>query len=261
MKPLRERIREGLVSFGVHVANDLSPKTALRLAQTGLDFVFIDTEHTPLDRETVSRMCHFYAANGVSPAVRVPYPNPHWISMAMDGGAHGIVVPYIESVEETTDIARAVSLRPLKGQRAKEHQSGEKPINPNTLDYLKQWNRDNYLTIGVESVHAVENLDSLMGIENVSGVFIGPHDLSVSMEIPEEFDNPKYLKTVETIITKTHAAGLISGMHIKPETVPLERLRRWMAMGLNWIVYSSDSDILVHTLQARLTEMRISIDG
>ncbi|MBN2326018.1 MAG: aldolase [Candidatus Omnitrophica bacterium] len=253
---IRVRMKEGEKVFGIHTANHLSAHTATRLAKTGLDFVFIDTEHTPLDRESVSEMCCFYSAHGVSPAVRTPYVNRHWISMTMDAGAEGIVVPYVETVEEVKEIIQSVKLRPLKGQRAREHTTGEKPLRDAALEYLQKWNQNNYVLIGVESVAAVENLDSLIAVEGLDGIFIGPHDLSISMEMPEQYNHPEYLQTVEAVISRASGAGLIVGMHVQPKQDPMTRLHKWMKLGLNWIVYSSDAAILVDSVQTQITRMK-----
>ncbi|MGC9326404.1 MAG: HpcH/HpaI aldolase family protein [Candidatus Hinthialibacter sp.] len=255
-RPIIERLKDGEKVFGIHVANHLNAPTAARLAKTGLDFVFIDTEHTPLNRESVSEMCYFYAAHEVSPAVRTPYVSRHEISMSMDGGAEGIVVPYVETVEEVEEIVQSVKWRPLKGERAEKHTSGEKPLRNDTLAYLQKWNEKNYVIIGVESVAAVENLDSLIAVPGLDGIFIGPHDLSISMEMPEQYQHPEYLQTVEAVISRASSAGLMVGMHILPEQNSISRLHKWMKLGLNWIVYSSDANLLVNSVQEQINRMR-----
>src|SRR5688572_29134334 len=82
-----------------HVVSLGNPIGAVLAAGLHIDGVFICSEHMPLDRTEVSTMCQMYAAAGISPMVRVPYPCPRLAAMAMDGGAQGIVVPYVETVE------------------------------------------------------------------------------------------------------------------------------------------------------------------
>ena len=63
-------------------------------ANSGLDFVFIDTEHIPLDRDTLAKMCTMYKALGLPPLVRIPKADATLCRMAIDAGACGIVAPY-----------------------------------------------------------------------------------------------------------------------------------------------------------------------
>jgi len=68
--------------------------------RTGVDFVFIDTEHTHFDRTTLAQMCLAYKEYGLPPLVRISSPDPHEARKVLDGGASGILAPYIESPEQ-----------------------------------------------------------------------------------------------------------------------------------------------------------------
>src|SRR5262245_27451271 len=70
------------------------------LLKAGADFVFIDTEHTPLGRETLSWMCQAFAALNIPPVVRVPSPDAYEAAKVLDGGAGGVIGPYVETVEQ-----------------------------------------------------------------------------------------------------------------------------------------------------------------
>ena len=94
-----------------------SPVWSSALSPAGLDFVFLDTEHIPLDRKTLSWMCQTYNAQGLVPIVRIPKPDPFKACMVLDGGARGIIAPYIESEEQVRVLVGATKMRPLKGKR------------------------------------------------------------------------------------------------------------------------------------------------
>ena len=73
---------------------------------------------------------------------------------------------------------------------------------------------------------AYENLDTLIGLEGVDAVFLGPHDLSVSLEAPEDWDNPALHRLFEDTIVRCRAAGIGVGVHVSPAIFSLERIRQ-----------------------------------
>src|SRR5205085_10317319 len=97
--------------------------------QTGIDFVFLDTEHIPLDRQTLSWLCQTYQALGLPPIVRLPCNDPFEACKGLDAGAGGVIGPYIETAEQVRGLVGAVKCRPLKGLRLQEA-----PRHPATLE-------------------------------------------------------------------------------------------------------------------------------
>ena len=93
-KELALTLKNGHYVYGTAILSPSSvwPKI---VASLDLDLVFIDTEHTPLNRETVSWMCHMYRAYHVAPIVRIPSPDPYQATMVLDGGASGVIAPYL----------------------------------------------------------------------------------------------------------------------------------------------------------------------
>ena len=113
---VRARLRSGDTVFGTCVINT-SPHYVLAVKSLGVDVVFIDTEHIPIDREKLSWMCRAYAAAGVVPLVRVPSLEYNSICQVLDGGACGVVSPYIETVAEAKHLVGATKYRPIKGRQ------------------------------------------------------------------------------------------------------------------------------------------------
>src|SRR5258707_5272328 len=113
---LRAALRAGRPVYGTLIVSD-SPRWPASVAQIGLDFVFIDTEHIAIDRHPLSWMCHTYAALGLPPIVRIPSPDPYEATKILDGGAVGIVAPYVEAADQVRALRGAVKLRPLKGAK------------------------------------------------------------------------------------------------------------------------------------------------
>lgn len=228
-----------------------NPVAASMLTKIGLDFVFLCGEHMPLDRTESSALCCLYASKGISPVVRISHPSAVEVTKALDAGAQGIVAPYVETVEQVREVVGGVHYRPIKGKLLKEFFSGGRKPTTKTTEFLKRFNRDNYAIIGIESIPAYERLDELIGVEGVDGVFIGAHDVSVSLEAPEEWENPELHRIIEDIVVRCRAAGVGIGVHMAPHVFPTERARRLMDLGMNWILDGADVAWAVHGMTER----------
>lgn len=247
---IREKLHRGERVYGTHVCSLTNPLTAKMESELPFDFIFVCNEHMPIDRTETAMICQFYAVQGISPIVRIPYPEPHWAAMALDAGAQGIVAPYVETIDEVKALVGAVKYRPIKGQFLRDILDARRRPKQKTIDFLNEFNRDNYLIIGVESVEAVRRLDELLAVPGVDGVFMGPHDLTVSLEIPTEYDHPEFIALVEDVIRRSRQKGLGVGLHTQLPNLPPERLKRFLDLGMNWLLNGAD-----------ITAMRQSMDG
>src|SRR6476660_7786640 len=114
-----QALHEGRYVFSSAIVGT-SPLWPSLAKQAGIDFVFVDTEHTPIGRETLSWICQTYQALGLPPVVRLPSNDPFEACKALDAGAGGVIGPYLESADQARALAGAVKLRPLKGRRLEE---------------------------------------------------------------------------------------------------------------------------------------------
>ena len=128
-KFLREKFARGDYVYGTHTIGLVSPPIPEWMKKSGMDFAFICNEHIPLDRSEISNMCHLYAAHGISPMVRIPYPDARLATIAVEGGAEGIVIPYVETVEEVRQVSAALRYRPIKGAYLQAFLAGEKQFS------------------------------------------------------------------------------------------------------------------------------------
>lgn len=253
---IREKLHNGERVYGTHIASLMNPLAAAIATSLELDFAFFCTEHMPIDRTETGMMCQFYKAHGISPVVRVPDPSPTAISMATDAGAEGIVVPYVETLEEVRRIVAAVKHRPVKGQVRDDALAGRKPYPPKLQQFLDNFNQHQYVIIGVESVPAIERLETLIDGTGVDGVFLGPHDITTSMGIPEEYDNPAFQDTIEDVIRRCRKCNVGVGLHFKLMKLGEASLRRFLDAGMNWIINGSDVTIMIDTMNDQLGTMR-----
>src|SRR5688572_17841582 len=224
--------------------------------QAGIDFVFVDNEHTPIDRLTLSWICQTYQALGVPPVVRLPCNDPYEACKVLDGGAGGVIGPYVETAEQVRGLVGAVKLRPLKGRRLQEALADPKTLEPELRDYLEKRNGDKILIVNIESVPAIENLHAICSVPGLDAVLIGPHDLSCSLGIPEQYTHPRFDEATRTIfrIAREHNVG--AGIHY---WLGLEQEITWAKAGGNLVMHSSDVAAFSRTLKSDIDSLRKSL--
>ncbi len=233
-----EALQNGQRVYGTLIVSP-SPRWPDYVTKLGLDYVFIDQEHIAIDRQTASWMCQAYAGRGLAPLIRIPKPEPNLACMALDGGAAGIVAPYVETAEQVNILRGAVKMRPLKGQRLMSVLSGAEEPNPELQKYLTAYNSDRVLVVNIESRPAIENLDDILSVPGLDAVLIGPHDLSISLGIPEQYFDLRFEATVEEIIIKARDKNVGVGFHtVYPQG--LEQEIRWIRKGMNMILHLAD---------------------
>jgi 2-keto-3-deoxy-L-rhamnonate aldolase RhmA len=253
----RRRLHSGERVYGTFISVS-TPMWASVVQGTGVDFAFIGAEHVPHDRVELSWMCRMFSALGMVPIVRIPSPDPYQACMAYDGGAVGVIAPYIETAEQVRSLCGAAHSRPLKGARLEGILSGTEQAEPVLADYLEARNADRSLIINIESVPALKALDEILAVPGLDAVLIGPHDLTTSLGIPEDYRHPRFVEAVETIITKARAHNVGAGIHA---TYPhsLEHEVAWMRKGMNLIVHWSDIIAFRHSMRRDIDSLKAAM--
>ncbi|MEE9432231.1 MAG: aldolase/citrate lyase family protein [Melioribacteraceae bacterium] len=254
---LKEKIKLGERIYGTAIVS-ASEKWPDVVKNAGLDFVFIDTEHIALGRETVANMCNTYSALGLLPMVRIPSPDPYNVCTVLDGGAVAVLVPYIESVEQVKSLVGATKYRPIKGGKLKQILDNPSEIDSKLKAYIDDRCKDNLLFINIESKSAVDNLTELLTVPGIDGVIIGPHDLSCSMGIPEEYNNPVFEEAVTKIIEECNSRNLGIGIHLSEEP---EQQIKWANVGANIILHSSDISLFNKKLTNDITKIKNNLEN
>lgn len=239
-----KKLQEGKRVYGTCFTS-IAPSWPLSLQKAGLDFAFIDNEHISMNRADLARLCQVIKSYGISPIVRIPSPDPYLASQAIDAGAVGVVAPYLESVAQIRDLVGAVKYKPLKGEVLDRALKGEEALDAKTQAYVEKVNAGNMAIANIESVPAMNKLDELLSVPGLDAVFIGPHDLSVSLGHPEEYDHPVFEEAVKKIIRTSRRKGLAIGIHFSLEP---ERQIKWIKEGANIIVHSFDIALFTQRL-------------
>jgi len=206
------------------------------LSHAGFDWLTIDMEHTAIDYNEAQILIAFIQSHNMSALVRVSKNEEVVIKRVMDAGADGVIVPMICSAD---DARKAVSytkyppegLRGVGLNRAQEYGFG--------FEKYKDWVRDSSVLIAqIEHIDGVENIEEIINTPGVDGVIVGPYDLSGSLGIPGEYNDPRVieaLKKVERICLENKKS---LGYHvIEPNS---ELLKEKQKAGYNFLAFSTD---------------------
>lgn len=180
----------------VVVINPDHPSASLAefVAGIGFDGIFIDCEHGFASIETVHEMCRAARAAGVQSIVRPENDAPFLITRYLDAGAGGIMVPHIDTAEAAQRVVDTV------------HYARPKDA------------RDKVIIVMVESLTAIRNLPELLAVEGIDVYFIGPNDLSHSMDLPGQIHHPEVKEMVKEATARIRGAGKVAGTLVVTDT-------------------------------------------
>ncbi|MBR91739.1 MAG: hypothetical protein CL903_02960 [Dehalococcoidia bacterium] len=258
MKPaeLKQRLKDGKPVFGYMIWCMTGMRWKRVYAGCGLDFVVIDSEHGSRDRELIANTVEQFQSLDITAIVRTPSTDPIYVAMAMDAGADGVLVPYCEDIEEVKHCVGKLRTHPLKGEYYENYVStGEFPSDK-TKKYFEKLHKDHIFIMGVESKPAAENIGNMIDSAKIDGVFIGPNDMTTSLGIPNENDNPVYLETLKHIIGEADKRGVPTMIH--QQTIEASKVA--IDLGARFILHSSDAGILLRGIQNEFAELKTSVN-
>ena len=213
--PAKEKILRGEVAVGAFVGIG-HPDVTERLSILGFDWLLLDSEHGPLSYETMQVMMQAMRGDSCSPIVRVQWNDPVVIKRSLDLGAHGVLVPWVNSKAEA-EAAVAACKYPPQGIRGCGPRRAALVGAP---DYIASANRDLLVAVQIETAEAVRNIGDIVAVEGVDVVYIGPVDLAMSMfGRPAAWDNADYLAAFDRVLEAARKAGKVAGMYCTADNI------------------------------------------
>ena len=249
---LKATLQAGGRVFGTMLSIGRNPRWIPILDGVGLDYVIIDTEHNPRSRGELGDFLTMFNTTGVVPIVRIPIPDSHYVTMAMDAGAQGVLAPYCETVDQVKEVVAAAKWRPLKGEAVARVVETGQHVSDATRAYLEDRNRNSIAIIGIESVAAVNTLEKILDVPGIDGIFVGPNDMSISLGIPDQYDRQEYKDTVKHVIDTAALRGLPALVH--HQTPELSAF--WIEQGARFILHGTDRRALAEGFRAEFTRLR-----
>ena len=243
---IKKKTKDGGIVYGTMLSLARNPKWGDAVAEWGLDYVVIDSEHASRGRTEIADLIAGIKTADVAPIVRVPIPSSHYVTMAMDAGAHGVLAPYCETVDEVQDVVGSVKWLPLKGEYVDRAVREGKFPSDASRDYLAERNSNNVCLIGIESLPALNNLPNILEVDGIDGIFVGPNDMSTSLGIPDQPDHPAYEEALRKVIALCSAKNIPVLIHHQS----VELTQKWLREGARFVLYSSDRRSLHNAFRA-----------
>ena len=197
-----------------------------------VDYICVDLQHGVNDYLSAASMIQAIELRGGTPIARVPWNEPGIIGKVLDAGAHGVVVPMVNTREQAEAVVRSVRYAPAGSRSWGPVMAGMRHADN------KAWADAHIATIPmIETTEAIANLDEILSVPGVDAIYVGPADLSVSLGLsPYGNDgNSTFDDALKTIVDACQRHGVVPGIHA---TGPLTPLRR--EQGFRMITVTSD---------------------
>ncbi len=225
------------------------PSIAEILAELGFDWLFVDGEHGPLETRDILAILQA-VGDRLACLVRVPGSEEAPIKRALDLGAEGIIVPQVNTAEQAARVVQYARYAPI-GSRgvglARAHGYGLR-----FQEYLEKANERVTVIVQAEHVQAVENMESIVQVEGVDAVFLGPYDLSASLGRMGRIDDPVVIEAIDEVTRICQAAGIPLGYF----GVSAQAVRPYMERGYSLIAAGVDTLMIVGAARRLLEDLR-----
>lgn len=235
---LRDRLRTG-DALGAWVS--LADPAVAELMAPDVDFVALDTEHTPNTLETLTDQTRAVAAaEGDTAAIaRVPWNDPVRIKRLLDTGVDGLMVPMVDSAAEAREAVAAARYPPdgIRGLAAARASTYGRTFE----EYVTETSDDLLLFVQIERPAGVDNAPAIAATDGVDALFVGPADLSANLDVFGDFESATFRSAVETVVSAGEAADVPVGTLATTE----DHIDQFVDLGFDFLIAGVDTGHLL----------------
>jgi len=224
--------------------------SAESMAHQGFDSVTVDMQHGIVDYQTMVTMLQAISTTEVVPMVRVPWREPGIIMKSLDAGAYGVICPMVNTREQAQELVSYCNYAP-KGSRSF---GPVRALIYGGADYPSHANDEVLAIAMIETREALDNLDSILSVEGLDGIYVGPADLAISLGKKPGFDptDEVVVGAIETIIKGANRHGVRAGIHCGAPAYA----KKMMEIGFDFATLLSDQRMMTMKAAEVVSEMR-----
>lgn len=233
-------LREGKVAFSISQTNLASPEVTRMLAKAGMDWVFVDSEHSAFGPDALNEIIKTALLTDITPIVRVADFQYDLVARSLDSGAEGIIFPRTESAEALRTAVSWTRFPPvgIRGYGLGMTQLG---YEANPMDkVIEHRNREVLVIAQIESTVGLANLDEIAAVEGLDSLLVGPADLSISLGVPGQWDSPKLLDAIDQVVAACVRHGKWPAIQVRN----LEFAQVCIEHGMKLIGCASDTQVM-----------------
>lgn len=243
-RPFKERLTANDAMFGVFAFLP-SPDVVELLGLCKFDYVMIDLEHSPKNWEAVANMVRAAQLSDMAPLIRVKENSQKQILEALEVGAEGIVIPFVQSAAEVSEAARSIRFPPdgVRGACSGSRAARFGTLRPNIAAFAQRKNKEIALIALIEDMNGVNAIDAILDCDpGADVIMVGRGDLSASMGYMGQVNHPEVMRAVDKIMNavRKQSRSVQVGMVITPNET-----KHWLDFGCRFLGYGTDSDLLL----------------
>ncbi len=253
---LKSRLRNGQVTIGSWITLGHSSIAEI-MAKAGFDWLTVDMEHSAITLHEAQQLIQVIELSGCVPLVRVGANDANLIKRVMDAGAHGVIVPMINTKEDAERAVGAVKYPPegFRGVGLARAQS-----YGTDFEGYRKWNEaESIVVVQIEHFKAVEHLEAILSVEGVDAFMVGPYDISTSLGAPGRFDHPEMTAVLSKVLDIAGRLKAVAGYHVVPPDV--EQAVEKIKQGYRFLAYSTDFLFLGESCRGGLKAIRTNLAG
>lgn len=209
--PMKRKLERGECALGVSMMIP-SPQVVEMVALLGFDWVLLDCEHGTMSPESLEAMVLAAEARGITTIGRPRSSRSEEILELLERGVGGVQVPHVSTVQEASEVVRAVRCEPL-GQRglAARTRPAAYGLSESLADYAEQANEETLVCVQLEDRNALRDIEEILGVPGIDVFFLGPSDLSQAFGHTGAKDHPDVVEAMRTAFTAIQRRGRIAG--------------------------------------------------
>jgi len=250
--PVKSLLKQGRPAFGTWITLCPHPRIVKILSSAGFDFVILEMEHTDFSLPQIGTLAMLARECGLVPIVRPPgIIKPHDLTRPLDSGAQGLLLPAVETAEQMREIIRVTKYYPMGNRPMNLRGPHTDYIKAEPLQIIQHLNEQTLTVVMIESMKAIDNLDSIVSVEGVDCVMIGPDDLSQDLGVPGQLQHPKLLETYDVIFEVCRRHKVAYGLSAQSP----EMAEAWVAKGATWVPYQNDAAMIYNAVHSAVPKL------